>query len=261
MLALTCNADQRETIMLKRTVALLLAIAAAVTALCAGPAARADEGDVDLLLVLAADVSRSVDDAKFKLQRDGYAAAIVDPRVVRAMTGGPIGRIGLVFVEWASEWEQKVVIDWTIIAGERDAQAVSDRVRGAERSFRGRTSISAAIDFSMALLARSPFQGNRRVIDVSGDGTNNSGRDVTAARDEAIAQGVTINGLVILSEVPLATNPSHTHPPGGLTAYYENNVIGGPGAFVVEAESFAAFGQLIISKLVKEIAELTPRRM
>ena len=233
---------------------------AAIVMFCGSPAARADEGQVDLLLVLAADVSRSVDDKKFKLQRDGYAAAIVDPRVIRAMTGGPNGRIAVIFVEWASEWEQKVVIDWTIIAGERDAQAVSGRMREAARSYWGRTSISAAIDFSMALLARSPFQADRRVIDVSGDGTNNSGRDVVAARDAAMARGITINGLVILSDVPLATNPSHTHPPGGLTAYYENNVIGGPGAFVLEAESFEAFGQLLVSKLVKEIAGLAQRR-
>lgn len=247
--------------MLKRTTVLLVALVAAVASVCANVPARADEGDVDLLLVLAADVSRSVDDAKFKLQREGYAAALVDPRVVRAMTGGPKGRIALVFVEWASEWEQKIVIDWTVVAGARDAEAISSRVLGAERSYRGRTSISMAIDFSIVLLARSPFQAERRVIDISGDGTNNSGRDVVAARDEAIAKGVTINGLVILSDVPLATNPSHTHPPGGLTAYYENNVIGGPGAFVVEAEGFQAFGQLLISKLIKEIAELTPRRM
>jgi hypothetical protein len=118
----------------------------------------------------------------------------------------------------------------------------------------GRTSISAAIDLSVILLARSPFQSQRRVIDVSGDGTNNSGRPVTVARDAAVGQGITINGLVILSPVPLLTNPKHTHPDGGLTAYYENNVIGGPGAFVVEAESFEAFGQLLISKLIKEIA-------
>jgi Protein of unknown function (DUF1194) len=241
-----------------KPIATLLVVAATVVlTLCGSAPARADEGQVDLLLVLAADVSRSVDDEKFKLQREGYATAIVDPRVIRAMTGGPNGRIALVFVEWASEWEQRVVIDWTAIAGEADAQAVSNRVRAAERSYRGRTSISAAIDFSMMLLARSPFQANRQVIDISGDGTNNSGREVAAARDEAVAKGVTINGLVILSEVPLATNPTHTHPPGGLTAYYENNVIGGPGAFVVEAAGFEAFGQLIISKLVKEIAALT----
>ena len=247
--------------MLKRTVVRLVALLVAAAVVCASLPARADEGEVDLLLVLAADVSRSVDDAKFKLQREGYAAAIIDPRVVKAMTGGPNGRIALVFVEWASEWEQKVVIDWTVIAGARDAEGFSGRVLAAERPYRGRTSISAAIDFSMLVLTRSPFQAARRVIDISGDGTNNSGREVTAARNEAIAKGVTINGLVILSEVPLPTNPAHTHPPGGLTAYYENNVIGGPGAFVVEAESFAAFGQLITNKLVKEIAETTVRRM
>jgi hypothetical protein len=219
-------------------------------------AARADEGEVDVLLVLAADVSRSVDDKKFKLQREGYAAAIVDPRVIRAMTGGPKGRIGVTFIEWASEWEQRVVVDWTVIASEHDARQVSGRVLEAARSYWGRTSISAAIDFSMLVLGRSPYSSPRRVIDVSGDGTNNSGRDVNAARDDAIAQGVTINGLVILSELPLSTNPGHTHPQGGLTAYYANNVIGGPGAFVLEAESFETFGQLLVSKLVKEIAEL-----
>jgi hypothetical protein len=222
--------------------------------------AVADDEQVDLLLVLAADVSRSVDEKKFRLQREGYAAAIVDPRVVRAMTAGATGRIALCFLEWASDGEQIVVIDWTPVGSQGQAQAVSNRIREAPRAFMGRTSISAAIDYSMGILARSPFAGTRRVIDVSGDGTNNSGRPVTAARDAAVAQGVTINGLVILSEVPLPTNPMHTHPPGGLTAYYENNVIGGPGAFVVEAESFEAFGQLLVSKLVKEIALAPSRR-
>jgi Protein of unknown function (DUF1194) len=236
--------------------AVIVPLVVAVVAAWASPTARADEGEVDVLLVLAADVSRSVDDKKFKLQREGYAAAIMDPRVVRAMTGGPKGRIAVVFIEWASEWEQRVVLDWTVIASEGDARQVSGRMLEAPRSYWGRTSISSAIDVSMQALARSPFASSRRVIDVSGDGTNNSGREVTAARDAAIAQGVTINGLVILSEVPLATNPTHTHPPGGLTAYYENNVIGGPGAFVLEAESFETFGQLLVSKLVKEIAEL-----
>jgi len=238
--------------------AIVFALAAAAS-LAARPA-LAEEGTVDLLLVLAADVSRSVDEKKFKLQRDGYAAAIADPRVVRAMTAGPAGRIALCFIEWASNGEQTVVIDWTAVAGDGDAKGISARVREAPRSFMGRTSISAAIDYSMAHLARSPFQAPRRVIDVSGDGTNNSGRPVTQARDEAIAAGVTINGLVILSEVPLPTNPQHTHPPGGLTAYYENNVIGGPGAFVLEAENFESFGQLMISKLIKEIAAVPARR-
>ena len=239
------------------TVLLALAIAAGLRAL--DTPARADDEQVDLLLVLAADVSRSVDEKKFKLQRDGYAAAIVDPRVVRAMTAGPRGRIALSFLEWASEGEQIVIIDWTSVGSDGEAQAIARRIREAPRAFMGRTSISAAIDYSMGVLARSPFAGPRRVIDVSGDGTNNSGRPVTLARDAAVAQGVVINGLVILSEVPLPTNPLHTHPPGGLTAYYETNVIGGPGAFVVEAESFQAFGQLLISKLIKEIASAPVR--
>jgi hypothetical protein len=240
-------------------VALCLALLVAVGVGRLAQPALADDEQVDLLLVLAADVSRSVDERKFRLQREGYAAAIVDPRVVRAMTAGPAGRIALCFLEWASDGEQIVVIDWTPVASADHAQAISRQIREAPRAFMGRTSISAAIDYSMAVLARSPFAGQRRVIDVSGDGTNNSGRPVTAARDAAIAQGVTINGLVILSDVPLPTNPMHTHPPGGLTAYYENNVIGGPGAFVVEAENFEAFGQLLVSKLVKEIA-LGPSR-
>jgi hypothetical protein len=240
----------------KRLTALLLALALALG--IAPRAALADE-HVDLLLVLAADVSRSVDAQKFKLQREGYAAAIADPRVVRAMTGGARGRIALCFMEWASDGEQTVIVEWATVASEADALAISARIREAPRTFMGRTSISAAIDYSIALLARSPFLAQRRVIDVSGDGTNNSGRPVTVARDAAVAQGVTINGLVILSEVPLITNPTHTHPPGGLTAYYENNVIGGPGAFVVEAQGHQAFGQLLISKLIKEIAAAPAR--
>jgi len=224
-----------------------------------GQRALADDSEVDLLLVLAADVSRSVDAVKFRLQREGYAAAISDPRVIRAMSAGPKGRIALCFIEWATESEQIVVVDWTPVGTEVEAQDVARRVLEAPRAFLGRTAIGTAIDFSMGHLGKSPFQGARRVIDVSGDGTSNSGRPVTMARDAAVAQGVTINGLVILSEVPLATNPMHTHPPGGLTAYYENNVIGGPGAFVVEAQNFQSFGQSLISKLIKEIAQAPVR--
>ena len=220
----------------------------------AGPPARAQEEDVDLLLVLAADISRSVDERKFRLQRGGYANAISDPRVVQAMMAGPKGRIAIMFVEWSGDGDQTVVLDWTMIASAEDAQRAADQVRTASRAFMGRTSISGAIDFAMAQLRRSPHSAPRRVIDVSGDGTNNSGRDVGMARDEAVAQGVVINGLVILSEVPLAFNPMHTHPPGGLTKYFESNVIGGPSSFVVEAENFEAFGQSLISKLIKEVA-------
>jgi hypothetical protein len=211
---------------------------------------------VDLLLVLAADVSRSVDQKKFQLQREGYAAAITDGRVFKAISSGAHGRIAVAFVEWSGIGAQKVVIDWTAIGDAESARRFSDQLVEAPRSFADRTSISGGIDFSVSLLERAPFQAARRTIDVSGDGTNNSGREVTAARDEAVAKGITINGLVILSDRPMSWNPDHTNPPGGLENYYRENVIGGPAAFVVVAEDFNSFGQAIVKKLIAEIAEL-----
>lgn len=222
--------------------------------------ARAAEQSVDLLLVLAADVSRSVDAAKFKLQRDGYATAITNKRVLDAIRSGPNGRIGIAFVEWSGAGAQKVIVDWAAVGDAASAQDFSAHIAEAQRPFADRTSISGGIDFAMGMLAQSPFTSPRRTIDVSGDGTNNSGRDVTVARDEAIAKGVTINGLVILSETPLAWNADHTHPPGGLANYYRNNVMGGPGAFVMVAQNFESFGQAIINKLVAEIAAVPKRQ-
>jgi hypothetical protein len=210
---------------------------------------------VDLLLVLAADVSRSIDSEKFQLQREGYAAAITDPRVLEAIRSGRAGRIGLSFVEWSGLTSQRVVIDWTTISDAEQAKSFADRLLEAPRSFADRTSISSAIEFAMAHLARAPFESARRTIDLSGDGTNNSGREVTQARDEAIAQGVTINGLVILSETPLAWNPDHTNPAGGLENYYRTNVVGGPGAFVMAAQGFDSFGQAIVKKMIAEVAQ------
>jgi hypothetical protein len=130
----------------------------------------------------------------------------------------------------------------------------------AQRPFADRTSISAAIDFAVAQLERSPFKAARHTIDVSGDGTNNSGGEVGASRDAAIAKGITINGIVILSATPLAWNADHTNPPGGLANYYRDNVMGGVGSFVMEAQSFESFGQAIINKLVAEIANLPPQQ-
>ncbi|MFY9892781.1 MAG: DUF1194 domain-containing protein [Xanthobacteraceae bacterium] len=235
---------------------LLLLILAGVAAV---PAAAAAAEQVDLLLVLAADVSRSVDTAKFQLQREGYAAAISDPRVLDAIRSGRNGRVGLTFVEWSGAGSQRVLIDWTTIGDAETARGFGDRLLEAPRSFADRTSISGAIEFAMGQLARAPYESARRTIDVSGDGTNNAGRDVTVARDEAVAQGVTINGLVILSETPLAWNPDHTNPPGGLQNYYRNNVIGGPGAFVLVAENFNSFGQAILKKMIAEVAQAGAR--
>ena len=209
---------------------------------------------VDLLLVLAADVSRSVDAKKFQLQREGYAAALSDPRVLNAIKSGAHGRIAVSLVEWSGMGSQKIVIDWTLIDGPKAAQQFGDRLLETQRSFADRTSISGGIDFALAQFPRAPFEAKRRTIDVSGDGTNNSGRDVREARDEALSRGVTINGLVILSEHPLPWNPEHTNPPGGLAKYYRDNVMGGPGAFVMEAKDFNSFGQAIIGKLIAEIA-------
>ncbi len=214
---------------------------------------------VDLLLVLASDVSRSVDQPKFQLQREGYAAAIADPRVVQAIRSGPRGRIAVCFVEWSGIGSQKLVIDWTIIDGPEAAQRFGDSLMELPRSFADRTSISAGIEFAMSQLERAPFEAQRRTIDVSGDGTNNAGRDVKLARDEALAKGITINGLVILSEHPLPWNPEHTNPPGGLDSYYRQNVTGGPGSFVMVAQDFKSFGQAILHKLIAEIAARPPR--
>ncbi|MBX6426485.1 MAG: DUF1194 domain-containing protein [Variibacter sp.] len=235
------------------------AMAVAALAIAGAPLARAGEA-VDLLLVLAADVSRSIDSVKFQLQRDGYAAAFLNPRVLEAIRSGKNGRIAVCFVEWSGFLSQKVVIDWMPISNEESARQFGDRLIEAPRSFAERTSISAAIDFAMTQFDRAPFESPRRTIDVSGDGTNNSGRDVRSARDEAVARNITINGLVILSEQPLAWNPDHTHPPGGLPNYYRENVVGGPGAFVMVAEDFKAFGEAIVNKLVAEIALTKPPR-
>src|SRR5215510_8454313 len=235
------------------TAARLLGFLVTFAAVFVSPATCTAE-EVDLLLVLSSDVSRSVDAPKFKLQRDGYASAIINPRVIQAIRSGALGKIAVSFVEWSGVGAQKIVIDWTIISDEASARDFSAQVIEAPRAFADRTSISGGIDFAMAQLSRAPFTSNRRTIDVSGDGTNNSGRDVVDARDEALAKGVTINGLVILSERPMSWNADHTNPPGGLDNYYRNNVIGGPGAFVIVAEDFSSFGQAIINKLIAEIA-------
>jgi hypothetical protein len=214
---------------------------------------------VDLLLVLAADISRSVDEVKFQLQRSGYAAAFSDSRVIEAIRSGPNGRIAVELVEWSGPVSQNIVIDWMVISDDKTARLFGDHLIEASRAFANSTSISAGIDFAMGQLEQAPYETRRRVIDVSGDGDNNSGRDVTAARNEAIANGVTINGLVILTE-ELSRNPLHTNPLGGLANYYRNNVIGGPGAFVMVAKNINSFGDIIVKKLIAEIAQAVPQQ-
>jgi hypothetical protein len=230
----------------------VLASAALAAFLCLGaPPATAET--VDLALVLAADVSRSIDEDEFRLQREGYAAAVIDPRVLRAIAAGPRGAIAVCLVEWAGPEEQQVVAEWTVIRDGETAAAFAATLREAPRSFLGRTSISAGIDFSRAYLAKAAT-ADRRIIDVSGDGTNNSGRPVTDARDEAVAAGIIINGLAIINEHPNPGYFAHTQPPEGLPAYYKQNVIGGPGSFLLVVQDFTTFGEAITNKLVTEIA-------
>jgi Protein of unknown function (DUF1194) len=224
--------------------------------LAVGRDARAQ--NTDLLLVLAADVSRSIDEGEFELQRKGYAAALSDPRVLAAIRGGTNGTIAVCFVEWSGAGEQMVVADWIVIRDDEDAGSLSATILAAPRSFMGRTSISGAIDFAMERFAAAKPRSNRRVIDISGDGTNNSGRLVTEARDQALAEGVTINGLAIVNDKPNPGYAFHTQPPGGLPEWYRQNVIGGPGAFLRVVEDFRSFADAMTNKLVSEIAALAP---
>ncbi len=236
---------------------MIAAVIACVICVAVRPAgARAET--VDVLLVLAADVSRSIDDGEFELQRKGYAEAMTDPRVLRAIAGGRHHAIAVTFVEWAGPAEQNVVVDWTVLRDGEGAAGVAATMRSAPRSFIGRTAIGSAIDFAMQRLAAAPAQADKRVIDVSGDGTSNSGRAVTEARDAAVAAGVTINGLAIINTQAGPGYASHTSPPGGLPKYYEDNVIGGPAAFLLKIENFGSFTEAITRKLVAEIASLPP---
>lgn len=227
----------------------LLAAGAAALASRFRPA-RAAGDPVDVLLVLAVDVSRSVDEDEAKLQREGYRSAVSDPAVVEAIRGGLTGAIGLAYVEWAGLEYQRLVLPWMRIAGQADATAWSEKLAEAPRASLSWTSISGALDFSLKVLNDAPFEGARRVIDVSGDGVNNSGGPVEMARDRVVAEGVTINGLPIVNDRPTFGRM----PPMSLDEYYRENVVGGPGAFVIVAEDFRSFGNAVRRKLIREIA-------
>ena len=220
------------------------------------PSVRAGE-QVDLLLVLAADVSYSVNEQEFELQREGHAKAITNPHVINAIQSGAIGRIAICFIEWSGEIFQTVVTSWTLIRDAQDARRFADTIIEAPRLFAENTSISTAIRFATAQIERAPFRSERRVIDLSGDGVNNAGGSVASARDEAVAKGITINGLAVLNDdlkEHTKEMKEHTNPPGGLEDYYRRNVIGGAKSFVIVAENFDAFGSALVRKLSTEIA-------
>ena len=232
---------------------LILALPIVLAAM--GPA-RAAEQPVDLELVLAVDVSRSIDTHEALLQRQGYIQAFRDPQVIRAIRSGFLRRIAVTYVEWAGTHHRRVVVGWTVIDGERSSLAFAEALDRVIPASAFRTSISGAIEFALPLFDANAFEGTRRVIDVSGDGPNNGGRLVVAARDQAVAAGVTVNGLPILDNG------------GGLYAwysipdldlYYRDCVIGGPAAFMIVAASFRDFARAVRRKLILEIAGAIPR--
>ncbi len=232
---------------------LLSALLAAPTFLTRS--ARAAE-PVDVLLALAVDVSLSISEPRFELERRGYAEALNDPRVLHAIADGPHGRIAVAVFDWAGPSEQALAVDWMIVADAEDARVFAARLQAAQRPFYGRTAIGSALRFATELIARAPFPAERRVIDVSGDGTSNAGAAIGEARDAAVAAGITVNGIVILTDpdgLPVFLK-DHTNPTGGLAAYYRETVIGGEGAFVMTATSFETFGRALIAKLVREIS-------
>ena len=214
--------------------------------------------DVDLALVLVTDVSRSINDMEFALEKDGYRAALTSDSVLTAIKNGPLGAVAVAYIEFAGGFEVRTVLDWTIIKDPASARAFVDRLTAAPRSFWGRTAISAGIDHAVAMFAESGINATRRTIDVCGDGTNNAGRDVTEARDDAVAAGITINGLAIINEHPVSWTFAHVQPPGGLPNYYRENVAGGAGSFVLEVRDFKTFGAAMTRKLVAEIAGIPP---
>ena len=206
---------------------------------------------VDVELVLAADGSGSIDMDEFRLQREGYAAAITHPDVLAAIRGGRNGAIALAYIEWGAPESQHTIVDWQVIASAADAERFARALRTAPREAYGYNSISGAIDYAANLIHSNRFDALAKVIDVSGDGPQRGGRPVQAARDDAVAAGITINGLVV--KRPGGGYPGPSGEP--LDEHYRNDVIGGLGAFVLIADDKLSFPAAVRRKLVLEIAE------
>ncbi len=219
-------------------------------------AARETNPSVDVELVLAVDVSYSMDLDELALQREGYAQAIISKEFLQALKSGPNGKISVTYFEWAASSDQKIIIPWRVIDGPETADAVAAEILKTPIRRASRTSISGAINFAMPLFDENPHRGIRRVIDISGDGPNNNGSPVTIARDAAVERGVIINGLpIMVKELSYSTMDI-----GNLDFYYEDCVIGGPGSFVVTIKDRDKFKEAIRTKLVLEIAGRTPDR-
>jgi len=208
---------------------------------------------VDVELILAVDVSYSMDMDELAVQREGYAQAIASKEFMQALKSLPNGKIAITYFEWAASNDQKIIIPWRVIDGPETADAVADDILKTPIRRASRTSISGAIYFAMPLFDESPYKGLRRVIDISGDGPNNNGAPVTPARDEALSKGIVINGLPIMVKEPSYS----TMDIDNLDWYYEDCVIGGPGAFVVAIKDREKFKEAIHTKLIQEVASRT----
>jgi Protein of unknown function (DUF1194) len=212
--------------------------------------------NVDIELILAVDVSYSMDMDELAIQREGYAQAIVSKEFLQALKAGPNGKISITYFEWAASSDQKIIIPWRLIDGPETADAVASEILKTPVRRASRTSISGAIYFAMPLFNEDPYHGLRRVIDISGDGPNNNGAPVVGARDEALSKGIVINGLPIMVKEPSYS----TMDIDNLDWYYEDCVIGGPGSFVVPIKDREKFKEAIRTKLLLEVAGRTPER-
>jgi uncharacterized protein DUF1194 len=223
--------------------------------LLALPAAAQDKKDVDLALALGIDISGSIDPDEAKLQRQGYVMAFRDPVIVRAILGGPNGRIAVAYYEWSDSWMQKLLIDWTLLDSEQAIEAFAQRLDDAPLSIARRTSISGAIRYAIPLFGRSPYEPQRKVLDISGDGSNNDGGLVTDMRYEALKEKIVINGLPIMNDRP---NPFGFPAEEDLDRYYLACVTGGPRSFVEAARNFEDFPRAVRKKLLQEVADRGP---
>jgi hypothetical protein len=211
---------------------------------------------VDVELILAVDVSYSMDMDELAIQREGYAQAIISKEFLQALKTGPNGKIAVTYFEWAASNDQKVIIPWRVIDGPETADAVANEIMKTPIRRASRTSISGAINFAMPLFDENPYRGLRRVIDISGDGPNNNGGPVVVARDAALEKGIVINGLPIMVKEPSYS----TMDIDNLDFYYEDCVVGGPGSFVVTIKDREKFKEAIRTKLLLEVAGRQPER-
>ncbi len=231
--------------------ALSLIAAGSLAGALPGPrdAAAQARREVDLNLALGVDASGSVNQMRFELQKRGYVDAFLDPRVLSAIRTGPQGAIGVAMYQWTGPRLQIPTVAWTFIDDAASIRDFATKVATSQRHlYGGGTSLSGAIDYGVQVLAQTPFAGGRRVIDISGDGANNRGRPAEMARDDAVRQGINVNGLPILELEP------------DLEEHYRNNVIGGPGAFAIPAGTFEDFGNAIRRKLIQEISSVPAKR-